>query len=154
MSNMSDPCTRHLTPSTRHPTSGTFFPSPANYLFFQQHSRFLRISTFVFKEIPASFPTFQHRSFVFNDIPASFHHFSNSLWLLRLSSDKTPCHRPRSARRALPRSAPLKGLPVKQWVASTAKKAKPQFIIQHSPLAPATARRSPCCAPYLLTPDT
>ena len=61
----------------------SFAPYPdTNYLCFQQHSRFKRLSAFVFYHIPASSPPFPHRSFVFNNIPASFRHF---LKLLRSS---------------------------------------------------------------------
>jgi len=52
-------------------------PSPLavarpNHLSFQQHSRILRLSTFVFIHIQASPPSFPQRFFVFNNIPASF----------------------------------------------------------------------------------
>jgi hypothetical protein len=41
-----------------------------NYLSFQQHYRFRRVTTFVFYNIPASRASFPQRSFVFIDIPA------------------------------------------------------------------------------------
>ena len=47
----------------------------ANYLCFQQHSSNLRLSTFVFIDIPASFPSFPQRAFVFIDIAGSFVQF-------------------------------------------------------------------------------
>ena len=44
-------------------------------LSFQQHSRFQRVTTFVFYNIPASLGGPQVRSFVFNNVPASFPRF-------------------------------------------------------------------------------
>ena len=44
-------------------------------LSFQQYSRFPRVTTFVFCNIPALGGGAQGRSFVFNNIPASFVHF-------------------------------------------------------------------------------
>jgi hypothetical protein len=41
-----------------------------NNLSFQQHSRLIGLSTFLFTNIPASRPGFPQRSFVFNNIPA------------------------------------------------------------------------------------
>jgi hypothetical protein len=46
-----------------------------NYLSFQQHSRFRRLTTFVFIDIPASPASFPKRPFVFIDIRASFVQF-------------------------------------------------------------------------------
>ena len=43
-----------------------------NHLCFQQHSRIVPLSTFVFIYIPASFPGLLQRSFVFIYIPGSF----------------------------------------------------------------------------------
>jgi hypothetical protein len=60
---------------------GLPYVPPTNYLFFQQHSRFRELSTFVFIHIPASVSSFPQRSFVFIDIPALVDHF---LKLLRL----------------------------------------------------------------------
>ena len=47
----------------------------ANCICFQQHSRFMRLNTFVFIDIFAWQPGFPQWSFVFNNIPASFVHF-------------------------------------------------------------------------------
>ena len=41
----------------------------------------MRVTTFVFYDIPASFASFLHRPFVFIDIPASFPQFRNMLCL-------------------------------------------------------------------------
>jgi hypothetical protein len=46
-----------------------------NYLCFQQHSRFQRVTAFVFYNIPGSSLSMEGLSFVFIDIPASFLHF-------------------------------------------------------------------------------
>ncbi len=54
---------------------------PNNYLCFQQHSRFLGLSAFVFIHIPASVSGFPQRPFVFIHIPALLVYF---LKLLRL----------------------------------------------------------------------
>jgi hypothetical protein len=51
-------------------------------LCFQEHSRFQRLTTFVFYNIPASPPLFPQRSFVFMDIPALLRHFLESLGFL------------------------------------------------------------------------
>ncbi len=45
------------------------------HLYFQQHSRYLRLSTCFFKYIPASSGSFPELSFVFIDIRASFLEF-------------------------------------------------------------------------------
>jgi hypothetical protein len=51
-------------------------PRPhANHLCFQQHSWIGGLSTFVFNNIQASFPTFPQRSFIFTEIQASFRQF-------------------------------------------------------------------------------
>jgi hypothetical protein len=47
-----------------------------NPVSFQQHSRFQRVTTFVFYNIPALRPPAKSRSFVFNDIPVLFVRFS------------------------------------------------------------------------------
>ncbi len=60
---------------------GLPYVQATNYLYFQQDSRFIGLSTFVFIHIPASASSFPRRSFVFIDIPASLVHF---LKLLRL----------------------------------------------------------------------
>ena len=44
-------------------------------LYFQQHSRFPRVTTFIFYNIPALVGGARCRSFVFNNIPALFVHF-------------------------------------------------------------------------------
>ena len=55
----------------------TYHLRGTNYLSFEQHSRFLHVTTFVFYSIPASFPSVEDRPFVFIEIPASFLHFLN-----------------------------------------------------------------------------
>jgi hypothetical protein len=50
-------------------------PTAINYLYFQQHSRVMRLSAFVFIDIPASPAGFPQRSFVFIEIPGSFVQF-------------------------------------------------------------------------------
>jgi hypothetical protein len=47
----------------------------ANYLGLQQHSESSGLTDFVFRGIPASFPSFSRCSLVFNKIPASLPHF-------------------------------------------------------------------------------
>jgi len=63
------------------PSPTTYHIRPTNYLSFQQHSRFKQLRTFVFIDIPASWPSFPQRSFVFNDIPVSFVRFLKLLVL-------------------------------------------------------------------------
>ena len=46
-----------------------------NCFYFQQHSRFRRLSTFIINNIPASPTSFPEGSFVFIDIRASFVQF-------------------------------------------------------------------------------
>jgi len=58
-----------------HPRDTTYYPPHTNYLSFQQHSRFRRVSTFVFYNIPAFSQVAESRSFVFIDIPAWFLYF-------------------------------------------------------------------------------
>jgi hypothetical protein len=55
---------------------------PANYHSFQQHSRFQRLTTFVFYNIPGSHRAAESWSFVFIDIPASFPQFLKLLLFL------------------------------------------------------------------------
>ena len=62
-------------------SSPTYHLQPTNYLYFQQHSRFQRVSTFIFIDIPASPWAAESRPFVFIDIPASLVHFLKSLVL-------------------------------------------------------------------------
>ena len=50
---------------------------PVNHLYFQQHSGFKGLSTFVFIDIPALAPSFPQWSFVFIEIPASVHQLRN-----------------------------------------------------------------------------
>jgi len=47
----------------------------SNYLYFQQNSVILPLSTCIFIDIPVLFPSFPQWSFVFIDIPASFVEF-------------------------------------------------------------------------------
>jgi len=47
-------------------------PASYNSFSFQQHSRIIGLSTFIFRNIPASRASFPQRSFVFNNIPAPF----------------------------------------------------------------------------------
>ena len=59
---------------------GRFFPTyhlrhTVYLLCFQQHSRFQRVTTFVFYNVPASAWAAEIRSFVFIDIPALLFHF-------------------------------------------------------------------------------
>ena len=62
---------------SRGPQNRRFSPAfrdhmlPINNLYFQQHSRFQRVSTFIFIDIPASPWAAESRPFVFIDIPAS-----------------------------------------------------------------------------------
>jgi hypothetical protein len=69
----------HLPPATyplRHTTyRPPHLPSAAYLLSFQQHSRFQRVTIFVFYNIPALSRPGKSRSFVFIDIPASVAHF-------------------------------------------------------------------------------
>jgi len=69
----------HLTPDTWNLLFPTYYLPGANYLSFQQHSRFKLVSVFVFYNIPALLRDVEDRSFVFIDIPASFLHFSKLL---------------------------------------------------------------------------
>ena len=48
---------------------------PANHISFQRHSRLMRVTPFVFYNIPGSSLLMQSRSFVFIYIPASVLHF-------------------------------------------------------------------------------
>jgi hypothetical protein len=59
-------------------------------LSFQQHSRFQRITTFVFYNIPASSGAVEARPFVFIYIPASLLHFQKII-LLFLFRERTCC---------------------------------------------------------------
>jgi len=56
-------------------SSPTYDLPPTNYLSFQQHSRFRRVTTFVFYNIPALPWAAEAWSFVFIDIPALVLHF-------------------------------------------------------------------------------
>jgi hypothetical protein len=71
----------HLAPDTWNLLFTTYHVPSTNYICFQQHSRFLRITTFVFYNIPAMLRTAEGRSFVFIDIPASVVHFLKLLVL-------------------------------------------------------------------------
>jgi hypothetical protein len=55
--------------------SASYHVPPLNPLSFQQDSRIRRISTFVFIDIPESFPGYPKWPFVFIDIPGSFVQF-------------------------------------------------------------------------------
>jgi hypothetical protein len=57
----------------------TYYLPQTNYLSFQQHSSFRRVTTFVFYNIPAFSRVADSRTFVFIDIPALFVHFLKSL---------------------------------------------------------------------------
>src|SRR5208337_2096818 len=91
---IASPCTalRPLCPIYR--LRGTSYQ--ANYLFFQRHSRFQRVTICVLYDIPASLRVAEGRSFVFIDIPASVVHFcafhpctlKDALWRGRLAR----CH--------------------------------------------------------------
>jgi hypothetical protein len=53
----------------------TYHLPVANYLSFQQHYRFMSVTTFVFYNIPALSSSVELRPFVFIDIPALLVHF-------------------------------------------------------------------------------
>ena len=72
----------HLTSATYHLNHALpHLPSTIYLLFFQQHSRILRVTTFVFYNVPASAWAAEIRSFVFIDIPALVRQFLKLLLL-------------------------------------------------------------------------
>jgi len=76
-----NPESRILTPVLPHLPPTTYHLPPTNYHSFQQLSRFKRVTTFIFYNIPALLLAVEDRSFVFIDIPASFLHFLKLLVL-------------------------------------------------------------------------
>ena len=65
----------HLPPTTYRLPAVTHHLPGTNPICFQQHSRLLRVTIFVFYKIPASVRAAGSRSFVFIDIPALVLHF-------------------------------------------------------------------------------
>ena len=71
-----------LTPDSLILLFPTYHLRHTTYLLcFHQHSRFRRVTTFVFYNIPASPQAGERRSFVFIDIPVSFRQFLKLLLL-------------------------------------------------------------------------
>ena len=90
-----EPALPHLPHTVYHTPSTTYL------LFFQQRSRFQRVTIFVFCNIPALPPPLENRPFVFIDIPASFLHF------LKLLVSSSPVGADTLSRAAMPAKSPL-----------------------------------------------
>ena len=98
------------TPGTRnpHPVLLPHLPPPdANRLYFQRHSRFQRVTTFVFYNITALPPPVERRPFVFIDIAASLGHFLKLL-VYSFTTSATSCRRLRHEPTVPPFRNPLK----------------------------------------------
>jgi len=119
--------TYHLAPATCSSPPTTYDIPPATYELpsFQQHSRFQRVTTFVFYNIPGLRRVAESRSFVFIDIPESSGHFlkllllSLSLW--RRHSVQGCCAGDESRQPELPSKQPAVGS--RQWAVGSRWKA-------------------------------
>jgi len=129
-------------------------PPPRQVLFFQLHSRFRRVTTFIFYNIPAFLPGVPEPSFVFSNIPAS------SLRLLKFLVSSLPLGGDILSRAVMPAKAPVHPATLK---CSRRKAGVAQVPFGACPSAPGDLRHfkgsrqkvnSRCSSFSLPTPDS